>query len=726
MLKDVEFLDNLSFVLLRWTLSIQEDQNRGSKRKRKLNNNLPMCKRKGWHSMELVNTLKTNWHKYLFPAVYAASALSVIYMFFYPFDIELALVALISIFIVYVFRTPFLPDKTMKLSFVAVGFNALLFYSGIQQTFVVFLLFTILHYCLMTRSNRVHLNFWRYAFSTFVIMLWVYAVYSLLGGEIGPFQLAYFPQYIISVSLGYVMQIFLSFFLLSLQRKENLMHKVFKKTLYLFQVYIIYLILTLILMVTVSFPSLELLGFVLYTCVAVMLSIMFKQHHDLYEQVYTKAYYDIYTGLPNSYSFEDALQREAKKQALLNPTRSKHTAGYFTLAIITIDRFRNINNMMGSSLSEKVTVFAGQRIQKILPHNVQLYILNHSEFAILASGIDKKQISLIIETIVQRFREPVYVDGQDISLTLSIGVCTYPTDTNTFSQLRQYCNMALSQAHIKGGDAVVYFTEEMKQAYLQRIMLESDLSRALDQGELEVYFQPQIDTKQMRIVSAEALLRWKHEQLGYIPPSTFIPIAESSGLIIPIGEWVLRTVCHQLKTWRDSGYPLIEVGVNLSSRQFEQKDFADQVTKIIMETGIDPQSITLELTESIAIGNEESVVEQMNELKKLGLKFSLDDFGTGYSSMYYLQSLPINAVKIDRSFIQNLTLNDKDKEIVRALIMLAHNLGLEVIAEGIELPEQMNHLKELRCDRLQGYLFGKPAPCLEFSAMLKEEVVAIS
>ena len=323
---------------------------------------------------------------------------------------------------------------------------------------------------------------------------------------------------------------------------------------------------------------------------------------------------------------------------------------------------------------------------------------------------DSRNAGLVAKKIVESLSQPYLVEGREIFITASVGITMFPDDGTTVDELLRNADTAMYHAKDSGKDMFKFFTQEMNVSVRDRLTLQNSLRRALERDEFILYYQPKMDIASRQVTSVEALLRWLHPQEGMILPGRFIPQAEETGLIIPIGEWVLRTACQQIKEWQAKGHPSIRIAVNVSASQFKRQNFAETVIGILEETGISPVFLELELTESAIMQNIDSSVEILNSLKAMGIQISIDDFGTGYSSLSYLRRFPIDYIKIDRSFIVNFTSNSDDRAIVTAIIAMARSLGLKIIAEGVETEEQLAILSELGCHEMQGYLYSKPLP----------------
>jgi EAL domain-containing protein (putative c-di-GMP-specific phosphodiesterase class I) len=345
-----------------------------------------------------------------------------------------------------------------------------------------------------------------------------------------------------------------------------------------------------------------------------------------------------------------------------------------------------------------------------------------NEFAILLTKIkDTQDIINTANNLNKALKKPIAGKETDFHITFSIGISFFPNDGEDAQTLLKNAGAALSRAKDHGSDNYQFYTADMNAKAVKRLTLENNLRRALERDEFEIYYQPKVNINTKKIVGMEALVRWRHPELGFISPSEFIPLAEDTGLIVPLSEWILRQACAQNKLWFDEGFPL-NVAVNLSARQFQQQDLAQTILKIIEETGLEPGNLDLEITESSIMKNAEAAIKTLEELKKTGIRISIDDFGTGYSSLGYLKRLPIDILKIDRSFVQDVTSNPDDAARVMAIVTLAHNLRLKVVAEGVETEDQFKFLQLLKCDECQGYLFSEPVTAEKFRKLLDEEI----
>jgi diguanylate cyclase (GGDEF)-like protein len=425
------------------------------------------------------------------------------------------------------------------------------------------------------------------------------------------------------------------------------------------------------------------------------------------------AYHDRLTDLPNRILFEDRLT-----QALTLAQRDRRT---LSMLFLSLDRFKKVNDTLGHTLGYRLLQDVAERLTSCIHGGDTVARFEGDEFALLLTHIGGSEAVVeVIYQINETLRLPFILDGHELFITASIGVSLYPEDGIDTHTLLKNAGAALYRAKGQGGDNYQFYTADMNDKALKRLALENSLRRALERREFEVYYQPQVDINSGRVFGVEALVRWQHPEMGLVSPAEFIPLAEDTGLIVPIGEWVLRTACAQSKSWQEAGFAPLSVAVNLSARQFQQQNLSSVVARILQETGLDPHYLELELTESSIMENAESAVRTLGELKEMGVKIAVDDFGTGYSSLGYLKRLPIDKLKIDQSFVRDVTTDPDDAALVMAIIALAHNLRLEVVAEGVETEEQRRFLHLLRCDGWQGYLFSKPLPVGAFEELLSE------
>ena len=415
------------------------------------------------------------------------------------------------------------------------------------------------------------------------------------------------------------------------------------------------------------------------------------------------AHFDTLTDLPNRLLFGDRLT-----QALKHARRENQMLG--TL-LLRVDRFKNIHDTLGHTVSDRLLRDVAERISSSISEGGTLSRFEGEEFALLLTDVKaSEKVLKALRDVGELLKPPFVLDDQELFVTASIGVSLFPTDGQSPQELLKNAGVALDRAKNLGGNNYQFYRSDMNARALERLTLEADLRRAVENEELVLHYQPQIDFSTQQIVGAEALIRWQHSKLGLLPPLEFIPMAEDTGLILTIGDWVLRTACNQVALWEQAGLGNLRVAVNVSARQFQQKNFLERVAQIVGETAISPSSLELEITETSIMPNAAQVVVLLSELKHMGVRIAIDDFGIGYSSLGYLKRLPIDRLKIDRTFVNDATSDPDDAAIVMAIITLAHNLRLKVMAEGVETEEQLRFLQSLKCDEGQGFLFGKPMP----------------
>jgi diguanylate cyclase (GGDEF)-like protein len=415
------------------------------------------------------------------------------------------------------------------------------------------------------------------------------------------------------------------------------------------------------------------------------------------------AYYDTVTNLPNRTLFEDRLA-----QAVAIAKAEDQTLG---VLFISFDQFKKVNDTLGHDSGDHVLSEFAKRLKSCLAESDTVARFGSDEFAVLQTRIqDAGEIVETIGALSQVLKFAFEVEGQELFATASVGVSLFPLDGEDTQNLLKNAGAALYKAKRLGGGNYQFYTADMHSLAVRRLALETNLRRAIQNEEFLIHYQPRVGVDSLTVTGVEALVRWQHPQLGLISPGEFIPLAEDTGLIVPIGEWVLRNACLQSMRWQQEGIAPIQMAVNICGRQFQDQDLSATVIKILDETRLDPQLLELELTESSIMQNPDLAAGVLQTLKGMGVKISVDDFGTGYSSLASLKRLPIDALKIDRSFVRDATTDPDDAALVMAIITLAHNLRLKVIAEGVETEEQLRFLHLLRCDEIQGFLFSKPLP----------------
>lgn len=423
-----------------------------------------------------------------------------------------------------------------------------------------------------------------------------------------------------------------------------------------------------------------------------------KQKKDQ-ELISYLAYHDNLTGLPNLRYLNEKI-----KEAI-----QRHPENSFAVLIIDIERFKQINESLGHNFGDLLLISVAQRLRQIVTPEILLSRVRGDEFVLFVSSMeDENQIVKLCNSISDLLLEPMKVQHLSFNVMVNIGIAIYPNDGQEEGTLLKHANIAMMEAH-KKIQRYQFYRSTMNEQSMERLVIENDLHKALEHNELHVVYQPQVDTRSGEIIAVEALLRWRHPTKGWISPAQFIPIAEETGLIIPIGEWVLRTACQHLKQLHEQGMSKLGMAVNLSTRQFYHQDLVDKVKEAIAESGISANQLELEITESMAM-NISHTMDTLTSLKDLGVKISIDDFGTGYSSLNYLKQLPIDRLKIDQSFVRDVTHDRNNAAIVSMIISMARHLLIEVIAEGVEESSQMEFLQQNDCNQVQGYLFSKPIP----------------
>ncbi|MDB5762137.1 MAG: hypothetical protein JWQ21_1132 [Herminiimonas sp.] len=423
------------------------------------------------------------------------------------------------------------------------------------------------------------------------------------------------------------------------------------------------------------------------------------------------ATHDALTGLPNRNLLQDRIQ-----QALIQARRNKSRSA---VLFVDLDRFKTINDSLGHEVGDLLLKEVAARLVSGVRSEDTVARQGGDEFIILLPDILHAQSAgIVAQTLLADLMAPYQINGKQLRTSASIGIAVFPDDGEDVETLLKNSDTAMYHAKMAGRNNCQFFAPAMNQQAEEKHSLGTDLHHALERNELLLHFQPIVDINSGKIAGMEALLRWQHPEQGMIPPLKFIPLAEETGLIVPIGEWVLRSACKHLKEWQDQDYDVCRVAINLSSIQFRQKNLVETIARILDETGADPHLIELEITESLLMKNTDEVVETLRKLSDMGLEISIDDFGTGYSSLNYLKRFPIDTLKIDRSFVTDIASDPDDATIVRAIIALAHSLHMKVIAEGVEDAAQLEFLREHACDEYQGYYFSKPVPASEMAAKL--------
>jgi len=439
------------------------------------------------------------------------------------------------------------------------------------------------------------------------------------------------------------------------------------------------------------------------------------QRKEAEETVRHMAYHDSLTGLPNRNLFRDRMD-----QALAMASRDQ---SLLAVLFIDLDRFKGVNDSLGHAAGDKLLREMALRLQKCIRDSDTVSRFGGDEFNILLTQVRKEDdVALIARKILRTLQWPFSVEEHELSLSGSIGIALYPRDGTDAQALIRNADTALYRAKDLGRNNFQLYHPAMNIQAMERMELENSLRRVLDREQLRVYYQPQVEMRTGRIIGVEALLRWEHSSGRFVSPATFIPLAEELGLILPIGEWVLRTACRQIRIWEKAGYPPLRVGVNVSAEQFQAPNFIHLVESVLEETGLDPKWLNLELTETVVVKNVKESVAQLKKLHEVGITVAIDDFGVGYSSLSYLKDFPVDQLKIDRSFVCNLPGSEAEGQIARHIVKMAHSLGLKVIAEGVESGDQLQFLSNLGCNEVQGFYISPPVPAEEFVRLLEENV----
>jgi diguanylate cyclase (GGDEF)-like protein len=421
------------------------------------------------------------------------------------------------------------------------------------------------------------------------------------------------------------------------------------------------------------------------------------------ERVRYQAYHDPLTGLPNRASFVEHLEKAIR--------RSKRFGWSLGLMFLDLDRFKRVNDSLGHEAGDELLQVAARRLQGSIRESDMLFRMGGDEFTVVLEDVKgPEEAAAVAVRMSQAVAEPIELRHHELAATVSIGIALYPKDDQTGERLVKSADTAMYRAKELGRNRYTFFTQEMNDRVESQLVLEAGLQRAVRNDEFILHYQPRVSAATRRVVGIEALLRWKHPERGLVPPGEFIPLLEESGLIVPVGARVIETACRQNKAWQDAGLPPMRVSVNISSRQFRTGSLEETVREALLASGLQPEWLEIELTESLLVENSEHAVAVMERLKAIGVAISIDDFGTGYSSLGYLKRFPIDSLKIDRSFVKDLRTSATDAAIVDAISALAHSLGLGLVAEGVEEAGQAEFLRARYCTEMQGYLFGRPVP----------------
>lgn len=423
--------------------------------------------------------------------------------------------------------------------------------------------------------------------------------------------------------------------------------------------------------------------------------------------------FDLLTNLPNRLLFRDRLGL-----AISRAPWHKRSVG---VLLFDLDRFKVVNETLGQAMGDFLLKAVSERLSATVREGDTVARLGDDMFGLILDDLAQPADSFrVSQKILDSLGKPFQLKGQEIFVSASIGIAIFPNDGDEIDLLMKHADTAMYRAKEQGGNNYQLYAPAMNQHATKRLALENNLRRALERGEFLLYYQPKVDLTTGQIVGMEALIRWKSPEAGMVSPAEFIPLAEETGLIVPMGEWILRTACAQNKAWQKQALPPVRMGVNLSARQLQRQNLIGTIAHVLNETGLDPNYLELELTESLIMKSNESTMTELRELHLGGIEISIDDFGTGYSSLSYLKRLPINTLKIDKSFVQEVTTDPDDAAIVAAIITMAHTLKLKVVAEAVETVEQLEFLRGLKCDQMQGYLFSKPLPAEEITRLLAE------
>lgn len=439
-----------------------------------------------------------------------------------------------------------------------------------------------------------------------------------------------------------------------------------------------------------------------------------KNLHTTIQLALHRHEYDSLTNLPNR-----SLLREQLNQVL---DKQKELPGMIPVITLSLDRINRINSTLGHDIGDSVLCKVAQRLSNCRENINMVARLEAAEFAIVIQPVTEKQeAAKIAQNILDIVAQPMIVKGSEIYLTASIGISLSPSDASDGDQLLKNAYTAMYNSQQQGGNNYQFYMAKVANSSINIFTQETCLRNALKRSEFEVYYEPQIEIKTGKIIGAEALVRWNHPERGRVSPGEFIPMAEEMGLIAPLGEWVLETACRQTKAWQTQGLPPLRVAVNLSARQFEQKNLTERVSQILRETNLDPKCLELELTEGLILQAETAAHQAFTVWRDMGIRIAIDDFGTGYSSLSYPKRFPFDAIKIDKSFIRDLADDRQNAAITIAIIQMAHYMNMTVIAEGVENESELAFLCAHGCDEIQGYFFSPALPRAEFEALLKSD-----
>ncbi len=476
-----------------------------------------------------------------------------------------------------------------------------------------------------------------------------------------------------------------------------------------------YIVISLLLLLLVhsynwAFNALSFGFTIIFILIITRMYIINNRNESLLKEYSYLAYHDQLTGLYNRASFISDLYGLIERPALRGIEKN------MAIFLLDLDGFKKVNDTLGHFTGDILLKMVAQRLRSVLDEKIRIYRLGGDEFLILIPNIDEKQSETIAKTVLQQFGSPFVFEHHELTITPSIGISLYPEHGKDSEALVKAADVAMYHAKEKGKNNFHFFNSDLNRTFSRKIVIETELRKAIENNEFILFYQPKVNLKTGKIVGIEALIRWTHPKLGSISPVEFIPIAEETGMIVDIGEWVLRTACKQIKLWHEKGLPEMKVSVNASLRQFQLGSFPRLVEETLELIGISPDLLEIEITESI-MQNVNETIPVLKSLRALGVKVSIDDFGTGYSSLYVLKELPIDIIKIDKSFLDDI--NDyKKRSVVKSILDIGNNLGLEVVAEGIENVKQIDLLLKYHCMVGQGYYFSKPIPADEVEVLI--------
>lgn len=449
------------------------------------------------------------------------------------------------------------------------------------------------------------------------------------------------------------------------------------------------------------------------------------EHRKAKDQILHMAYYDSLTDLPNRVSFKDMVNKAINID--------DYAGTLSAIMFLDLDNFKRINDTFGHTAGDALLKEVAERLTSCLrkedcvARNVKdeqsdaVARIGGDEFTILLTVDEIQDIAKVAQRILDTLSDPFDIESTDLFVTASIGIAIHPIDGEDVESLLKNADAAMYHAKSKDKNNYKFYKKTMNEAALRRLTIENNLRRAVEDNNFSLYYQPKMEISTGRIIGMEALIRWSHPEMGEITPTEFIPLAEETGLILQVGEWVLRTACLQSKAWQQAGIAPLRVSVNMSGKQLRHQNVIGTVAAIMDDTGIDPDSLELEITESVVMESVDYTLDILDELKKLGVRLAMDDFGTGYSSFSYLKRIPMDVIKIDRSFIQDITIDPHDRTIISAIIVMAHSLEMEVVAEGVETEKQLSFLCTKKCDEMQGFLLSRPMPPDEATEFLMKE-----